>query len=481
MVPKKDASSVEGVPKRPQTAPKFSKEPAPLEVFDGERAVFECHISGFPEPKLTWFVNDEEIRPSKDFKITFKDGVARLEIVEVFPDDGGMYSCKAVNDAGGATCTTKLTVSAKGVPGTGTGTAPKFVTLLEPRRVRDGEKATFLCVVRGNPPPQIRWFKDSQEVKSSRDFKCEYDIKKGKATLVISEVFPDDQGLYRCVAVNLFGKDETSAPLTVTGEPAPSVPKPVATVAPVFVTGLKDVSVLLGKRLEFCVQVKGTPAPEVRWFFEGKRMKPTKVFQMKNENNNWYLTITEVLKEDAGRYEACAVNSAGKAISKSNVTVTVPPKVKEVPPEKQIKAPSFLVPLEPQNVPSGVVVTLSVEVAAEPEANFRWYHDDKIVKKSRDFQIISEKNKSKLIIMEAFEEDAGEYCCKAENSVGSCVTKALLSVEPSLEEQVPPKFTFQLSPLTVMDGEEVRFTCDVEGRPMPKVTWYHNGLEIRQY
>lgn len=69
-------------------------------VIEGESVTLECHISGYPSPKVTWFREDYQIESSIDFQITFQNGIARLMIREAFAEDSGRFTCSAVNEAG---------------------------------------------------------------------------------------------------------------------------------------------------------------------------------------------------------------------------------------------------------------------------------------------------------------------------------------------------------------------------------------------
>ena len=55
----------------------------------------------------------------------------------------------------------------------------------------------------------------SQVVVDNPDFKTIYNKATGECELFISEVFPQDTGDYRCIAVNQYGKAVTNATLTV--------------------------------------------------------------------------------------------------------------------------------------------------------------------------------------------------------------------------------------------------------------------------
>lgn len=64
--------------------------------------------------------------------------------------------------------------------------------------------------------PQIQWYKGDQPIKPSKYFQMG---KEGDTyTLRITEVFPEDEGIYKCVASNQAGQVTLSAHLTVLGQ-----------------------------------------------------------------------------------------------------------------------------------------------------------------------------------------------------------------------------------------------------------------------
>ena len=95
------------------------------------------------------------------------------------------------------------------------GEAPRFVWPLTPMRVSDGEPTKLICTLTGKPIPAITWYQHGRELIPSKDFQPHFEGSTGTASLHITEVFPDDAGIYRCRAANKHGMAECEATLSV--------------------------------------------------------------------------------------------------------------------------------------------------------------------------------------------------------------------------------------------------------------------------
>lgn len=99
-------------------------------------------------------------------------------------------------------------------------------------------------------------------------------------------------------------------------------------------------------------------------------------------------------------------------------------------------------------------------------------------------RIVTQENRSILLVKEITPEFAGSYTCRAENVGGSITSTATVNItETTWEEAVElisPTFVKRLSPVRIMDGERVNLTCIVEGKPIPRVEWYHDGKPIKE-
>uniref|UniRef100_A0A3Q3R375 Myosin binding protein C, cardiac n=1 Tax=Monopterus albus TaxID=43700 RepID=A0A3Q3R375_MONAL len=82
-------------------------------IIAGYNATLSCSVRGIPKPKVTWYKNKVDISNEAKYRMLSKHGVLTLEIRKPCPFDGGVYTCKAVNDSGEDTVECKLEVRRK--------------------------------------------------------------------------------------------------------------------------------------------------------------------------------------------------------------------------------------------------------------------------------------------------------------------------------------------------------------------------------
>ena len=93
--------------------PEFTKIQENLTITEGNDALFECHITGEPEPKVVWYKGSRELILSADFVQSFDGKVAKLLMKDAYCDDSGPYSLLAKNSAGETRCQWHLNVRGK--------------------------------------------------------------------------------------------------------------------------------------------------------------------------------------------------------------------------------------------------------------------------------------------------------------------------------------------------------------------------------
>ncbi|XP_034006843.1 palladin-like isoform X2 [Trematomus bernacchii] len=98
---------------------------------------------------------------------------------------------------------------------------PTFTKLLQDAQASEGQVVVLECRVRGGPPLQVRWYRQGEEIVDSPDFRVLQKKPRSASepeeicTLVISEAFPEDGGLFCCSASNRQGSVSSSARLQV--------------------------------------------------------------------------------------------------------------------------------------------------------------------------------------------------------------------------------------------------------------------------
>nr|XP_043895450.1 myopalladin isoform X2 [Solea senegalensis] len=101
----------------------------------------------------------------------------------------------------------------------GNGVAPTFVKCLHDVSTVKGQLVVLECRLRGTPPLQVMWYREDDKILDSDDFRIlqasSASVPEELCTLVITEAFPEDSGLFKCVALNPFGTVSCSAILEV--------------------------------------------------------------------------------------------------------------------------------------------------------------------------------------------------------------------------------------------------------------------------
>ncbi|XP_074530400.1 palladin [Halichoeres trimaculatus] len=103
----------------------------------------------------------------------------------------------------------------------GNGVAPSFVKCLHDVSTVKGQLVVLECRLRGTPPLQVMWYREDEQILDSDDFRIlrkkasSASVPEELCTLVITEAFPEDSGLFKCVVINPFGTVSCSALLEV--------------------------------------------------------------------------------------------------------------------------------------------------------------------------------------------------------------------------------------------------------------------------
>ena len=85
-------------------APIFTTSINNVEIKEGQRAHFECRLIPVSDAtmKVEWFHNNKPVKAGSRFVETNSFGFVALDIMYAYPEDAGVYTCRARNAIGEA-------------------------------------------------------------------------------------------------------------------------------------------------------------------------------------------------------------------------------------------------------------------------------------------------------------------------------------------------------------------------------------------
>lgn len=219
-----------------------------------------------------------------------------LRITDIDESDNGSFECYLVNELGHDKISFELLVQ----------TTPKVDAIIMKVNGMDSEienevsvlesdDLTLDCVVDGFPTPEVRWFRDQEELETVND-----------SSLTIQKVLESHSGIYQCVASNILGTETKNFNLKVNVPPKAEI--------------LKEnvVKVIENDNVELNCDVKGSPTPAVSWFVNGNYL--TDVERFKFIDHDKLLSFNAQLT-DSGIYSCSGVNDFGSVEIKFTVVV----------------------------------------------------------------------------------------------------------------------------------------------------------------
>jgi Immunoglobulin I-set domain len=292
-----------------------------LSIRDGARLELQVAVKGDPDPQVTWTKDGAAIASSEIMEVKYKNGTASVTINEVFPEDGGKYTCRATNTKGSVETSCRVTVlpmekkpvngtsaGAKPTAATANGTSsggPRVIDHVKSATVKDGDAVTLTCTIGGGGGRfDVIWLHNEKEIKPSKDF--EYKQSGSVYSLLIHEIFPEDAGTYTCEAFNDAGEAFSSGSLVVEvpGEDSP---------APKFVRYPVSFTAERGSAASFEAEIDAPPA-SVRWMKDGRELREQAMkYRMTAKGPRLGLDILECSSADAGQYAVVVSSKKGEA------------------------------------------------------------------------------------------------------------------------------------------------------------------------
>ncbi|KAM4020614.1 hemicentin-2 [Anomaloglossus baeobatrachus] len=414
--------------------PKATAVKSTTQVALGDEAVLECRTEGLPPPLVAWYKGDQEARGPMSGPY---GGILTLQ--EVTAEDAGDYTCVASNEAGSSSDVIHVEV----------GTSPQFVDFPLDVEVDVGESVRLVCSAEGSPIPTVSWFRQDEGPVIPTGT-TEIIDGLGSSTVHMKIARPEDTGVYVCEARNPFGWIQAEILLTVTGLVAPEV-----AAAP------SEMAVLEGDAVSLpCTVTAGNPLPVQRWL---KDSTPLQFSWRHSIDGAGGLRVEPAVVEDSGSYVCELSNAAGFTNHSVRLQVQMAPVI--------APGPADITAHE------GRAVTLPCNAEGHPQPAVTWTKGEEILSPEiGHYQIGSDGSLSIALPTGA---DSGHYTCTATNLVGTASRLSRLTVHTkpriNLEGSGDPG-----SPIHVVAalGAEVTLLCDVQGSPVPAVSWRKDALPL---
>ncbi|XP_018789904.1 PREDICTED: titin homolog isoform X6 [Bactrocera latifrons] len=411
----------------------------------GQKIKLEALIGGIPRPDIFWMHNGKPYVP-RDSKYEY--GRATLIIPQAYPNDAGVYVLTAKNLAGEAYSSCNVVVKGRLPNETSDSELASDMEPIKPSvqlplkdvSIFEGKPVRLDCVIVGQPEPEVIWYHNERPVKESADVQLLF--QGDRCSLIIQEVYQEDAGNYKVVAINSAGEAASSCELKVTplniAEPATraqterqSVPKETL---PKFDKFLTDVLADEGETVEMEVSVSGDQPLTAKWYLANKELSESERLSMSSNPavGAFKLILKNVVSDDRGVYTVKVSNNAGdaKCFSQLNVkSVNAPENQRnqQVEPVEKLTCPEFKELFSDKQAHADDMVKFECIVRGKPTPKVHWCFNEQPVH-GHNFLVSTSGSRQVLTVQKASIDTVGKISCIAENEIGKATCAAYLNL-----------------------------------------------------
>lgn len=237
-------------------------------------------------------------------------------------------------------------------------------------------------------------------------------------------------------------------------------------LAPEVIEPLKSVEVTDGDTALLKCKVTGIPTPTIEWLKEDVPILETWRVKPDYTNEKASLTIKQVRGDEAGKYTCIIRNDHGETSTSSKLKVLMRTK------------PDIIDELEPVEVGEGEEARFEARIECYPRPDVEWFKGTIKIDEDENHEIIEDEENDtySLVILNTKMSNAGNYKCVASNEEGRDSSRAELIVK---EGQYAPRFEGDQEPIVIREGNEASITTVIKAKPKPEVTWYKDGIPLK--
>ncbi|XP_077120264.1 neogenin isoform X9 [Ranitomeya variabilis] len=387
--------------------PRFASQPEASSVYVGDLFVLGCDIS----PELVPFVHWEQNRSLRelDDRISILTN-GSLVISNANDSDVGLYRCGV-----GSGAALKYSEEAEVKILAETGENRPLIFLRQPSTLTSsvGQTAVFPCVVSGYPTPGVVWSHNQEEILFGSSDRL---ALLAGGSLQISNVTEEDAGIYTCTADNGNQTIHAQAELIVQ-------------VPPVFYVKPSNTHAHESMDIVFECEVRGRPAPTVKWVKNGDVVIPSDYFKIVDDHN---LQVLGLVRSDEGFYQCIAENEVGNMQAAAQLIIVDP-----------AATPGGPLPSSPRDVVASLVSTrfikLTWRVPADAHGDnltYQVYYSKEGMNRER-VENTSRPGELQVTIQNLLPGTVYYFRVVAHNSYGAGESSPPLKVETQPEVQVP--------------------------------------------
>uniref|UniRef100_A0A8C7C7Q3 Basement membrane-specific heparan sulfate proteoglycan core protein n=1 Tax=Neovison vison TaxID=452646 RepID=A0A8C7C7Q3_NEOVI len=371
--------------------------PERTQVYEGRTVRLYCRAAGVPGARSE------------------RTDIATLLIPAITAADAGFYLCVATSPAGTAQARIQVVV----LPGASS--PPVRIESSSPS-VTEGQTLDLNCVVAGQAPHTITWYKRGGSLPSRHQHRV---------------LLP--QG---CPA-------KLARPC-----PASCLPHPAGLRSPVISVDPPSSTVQQGQDASFkCLIHDGAAPINLEWRTRNQELEDN----VHISPNGSIITIVGARPSNHGAYRCVASNTYGMAQSVVNLSVHGPPTVS-------------VLPEGPVRVKVGKSVTLECVSAGEPRSSARWTRiGAPTIVEQRLYGVVD--SHTVLQVRQAKPSDAGTYVCLAQNALGTAQKQVEVIVDTGAVAPGAPQVQVEEAELTIEAGHTATLRCSATGSPTPTIHW----------
>jgi len=475
--------------------PLFLRGLEDITSLDGDQVTLSIKLSGTRPLKVIWVRNDQEIKPSTDFRyVEGEDGEFSLVIRDVFPEDAGVYIAEAYNVHGEAHSYCRLQVHD---PRLSAASQPRIVGSLTGLEVEEGTAARFNVTVLGSPRPSLAWYIDGRKLANTPRIKVSVDEESGTSeetlhSLGILHALSTDSGVVSVVATNSLGSDTANTILKVNKYSPPSENK-----AQSHSNSLGNTNSSGGKSLtpgKTSPAISTSPAPRIQPTLKdfkemgGVSSVDSGVGSVTRDSASGMssslsnVSELEYDKDLAGQSEKITIHSITETAKKQEQQLSIT-KQQQQPPEEEEEeeeegAEILLGPVD-VTATTGQSAKFTANFIGNPEPTVSWLKKDHEIEANSRFKILTEKGSSTLSIENVTPDDCDKYTIVVRNKHAAHASFASLTVasvpdppveKPNLSEVTAESVTLSWYGPTY-DGGSCVTGYIVESRKIGQVPW----------